>query len=514
MKACIPQPHQEIATLYFDNAIDGLAYCQALFDAQGFPSDFIFIQVNNGFEKLTGLKDAIGKKATDYLPGIKNSNPEMFEAYGRVVLTGKPERFETYLKTLAKWFLVTLYRIDKNFFMAAFEDITDRKETEKELENARKAASNVLEDLQFEKDKLAEAKAKDEALLESIGDAVFACDMKGQIKIFNKVAEQLTGFSAKEALGKHYLEIFQFVKENENKPDYDWIGEAISSNKTIKMPEHMVLIRKDGQRIAVADSAAPVKDGKGNPLGCVVVFRDFTHEREIEKAKTEFISIASHQLRTPVSGLNWLTEALENDSKELPAKQKRYVNDLSVFSKRLVKLLEDLLDFSKIELGTEVLTGKDKIEVRRHIGEFIIGMKLYADSKKHIINFIDNIGKPLNIKINKKLLDTVLQNLLSNAIDYSPANTAVTVTLDKNEHSIKILVSNQGPAIPKTEQSKIFQRFYRSESAKKIKPEGTGLGLYIFKTIVEGIGGKVGFESEPGKDTVFWFILPLEKTIN
>jgi hypothetical protein len=429
-------------------------------------------------------------------------------------LTGKPERFETLIKSLAKWFLVTVYRINKDFFLAAFQDITDRKQIEKDLENAKVAARNVLEDLQLEKDKLTVAKAKDEALLQSIGDAVFACDMTGKITLFNKIAEEITGVSAQEAIGSHYLEIVSFIKEGESESGHDWIAEAIKSNKATKMPDHMVLVRRDGRKIPVADSASPIKDSLGNLFGCIVVFRDFTHEREIEKTKTEFISIASHQLRTPVSGLNWLTEELEYDSKVLPAKQKGYVKNLSAYSKRLVKLLEDLLDFSKIELGTEVLTGKDKIEIRLFIQEFIKEMQLYADSKKHTINFIDSIGKPLTIKINKKLLNTVLQNLLSNAIDYSPVNTAVTVKLDKYEDSLKISVSNLGPAIPKIEQSKIFQRFYRSESARKIKTDGTGLGLYIFKTIIEKIGGKVGFESETGKETVFWFTMPLEKINN
>src|SRR3989344_1551971 len=154
----------------FDNTLDGLAYCQMFFDAQGNPVDFMYIEVNKNFEKLTGLKDAMGKKITELVPVIQTSNPELFEIYGRVSLTGKPEKFETYVNQLSRWFLVSVYSPKKGFFTAVFQNTTERKQAEKDLENAKIAARNVLSDLQKEREKLAEAKAKDEAIFASIGD--------------------------------------------------------------------------------------------------------------------------------------------------------------------------------------------------------------------------------------------------------------------------------------------------------------------------------------------------------
>lgn len=189
-----------------------------------------------------------------------------------------------------------------------------------------------------------------------------------------------------------------------------------------------------------------------------------------------------------------------------------------MLSKRLIGLVEDLLNVSRIQLKTPLMTETSPIDMAGFIEEFIKEIGPYANSKEHTIVFNKNISKPITLEINKKSLYNVLQNLVSNAIEYSPANTAVTINLEKMDSTgspqaggfIKTSISNKGPTIPKNEQSNIFQRFYRAESAKKMKANGTGLGLYIIKTIIEGMSGKVGFESEEGKDTVFWFTIPMK----
>ena len=235
--------------------------------------------------------------------------------------------------------------------------------------------------------------------------------------------------------------------------------------------------------------------------------------KEIEKAnraKTEFISIASHQLRTPVSALNWVTEALQFSDQNFTPKQQGYLKDLSMMVKRLIELVEDLLDFSRIQLKNPVVMEKHKIEIPGFIEEFIKEMDIYAAAKQHKIILKNEITEPLIIEANKRLFYNVLQNILSNAIDYSPENTAATINLEKIDNFIKISISNKGPIIPKDEKPHIFERFYRGESAKKMKITGTGLGLYVAKATVEELGGKIDFESVEGKDTMFWFTIPLK----
>ena len=505
----------------FDNILDGLAYCQMVFDEQGNPVDWIYIQVNKNFEKLTGLKNAEGKKVTELIPGIKTSNPELFETYGRVSLGGKPEKLKTYVEPLARWFVVSVFRPQKGFFVAIFQNITDEKQKDKDLNDAKAAAINVLEDLRAEKEALADARAKDEALLSSIGDGIIATDSDRKIILMNKVAEKLLGWEIDEAIGKLYDDIVLLEDEKgtfvlpENKPLQRAFTQGTTTTTTTTV---LYLLSKNKVKFPVAITVSPIiLDNK--IIGAVEVFRDITKEKEIERSKGEFISIASHQLRTPVSALNWLTEALQFNSQNLNPKQQIYVRDLSAQAKRLIELIEDLLDFSRIELKT-ALQEKHQIDISSFINKFVKEMEPYAASKKHTIILNVKIAGPLTIEINEKSLYNMFQNLVSNAIDYSPENTEVTVNLEKGDGFIKASVSNKGPAIPDDEKPRIFERFYRGESVRKMKQEGTGLGLYVVKAVAEELGGKVGFESptvvetlagkEEGKDTTFWFTIPLK----
>jgi len=179
-------------------------------------------------------------------------------------------------------------------------------------------------------------------------------------------------------------------------------------------------------------------------------------------------------------------------------------------ARRLIELVEDLLDFSRIQLKNPAVTEKHKIETPRFIEEFIREMETYAASKKHSIILKNEIAEPLVAEVNEKMLYNVLQNILSNAIDYSPENTAVTVVLEKVGDCLRVSISNKGPSIPKADQPHIFEKFFRAESAKQMKAGGTGLGLYVAKAIIEEAGGKIGFESPEGKDIVFWFTIPLK----
>jgi two-component system, sensor histidine kinase and response regulator len=124
----------------FENMLNGCAYCEMLCDDQERPIDFVYLAVNSAFERLTGLKDVVGKRVTTVIPGIKEASPELFETYGRVALTGKPERFEFDFKSMASWLSVSVYSIQKGFFVAAFDNITDRKRAEAELRAATRAA--------------------------------------------------------------------------------------------------------------------------------------------------------------------------------------------------------------------------------------------------------------------------------------------------------------------------------------------------------------------------------------
>jgi len=127
----------------FENLIDGLAYCQMLFDEQKHPIDFIYLDVNKNFEKLTGLKNVIGKKVTEVIPGIKESNPELLETYGRVALGGQSEKFEVYILELKTWFLVSVYGPKEEYFVVVFQNITEQKKHQMESEEVNKNLERI-----------------------------------------------------------------------------------------------------------------------------------------------------------------------------------------------------------------------------------------------------------------------------------------------------------------------------------------------------------------------------------
>lgn len=233
-------------------------------------------------------------------------------------------------------------------------------------------------------------------------------------------------------------------------------------------------------------------------------------ERRLDEAKSQLISIASDQLQTSLTALHRLIGSLQGtlNMNNADEKQKLYYDSITIATRRLVKLAEDLLSVSKIQ--PRFLKGEmEKLDVVKFINDFVESVEPYAVLNKHTVVFTkeDNLPK---VQIDSQMLYNVLQNLISNAINYSPDETAIIINASKEGDSmLKISVSNKGNPIPKEEQSRLFEKFYRAESTKKMKEEGTGLGLFIVKSLIESVGGKVSVESEEGKDTVFYFTVPL-----
>ena len=305
----------------------------------------------------------------------------------------------------------------------------------KDLENANIAIRNVIEDLNIKKSEIEIAKAKDEAILASIGDGVMACDVDGKIVLFNRIASELSGFSIKEALGKHYRQILSFVKEDTGQPSRDFIGQAIKEGKIMAMANHTMIIRKDGTKISVDDSAAPILDLAGKIIGCVVVFSDVTKEREINKAKTEFISLVSHQLRTPLTTISWYTEMILNgDVGQVVPSQKKYLEEIYKGDRRMINLVDTLLDVSRLEM--ETLVSELKLTNIVALAKSVLAeQKLNITRKKLIVtkNFSQDI--PI-LSIDLERLRIVFQNLLANAVEYTPTSGKIDfeISLDPPSH--------------------------------------------------------------------------------
>jgi len=398
---------------------------------------------------------------------------------------------------------------------ARTEELEEKKQS---LEKQQQAILNILEDIEEEKSNVNSEKDKIDAILNSIGDGVFVVDSLFRIFVFNKHAVSISGFSEDEIVGKVYNKVLNFVNERDGESRNEFVIRAMEGNKVLELPMYCGLKHKDGKTItAVAATASPLNDKNGNIIGCVVVFRDTTKERQIDKTKTEFVSLASHQLRTPLSTINWYAEMLlAGDAGKLTKNQKTYLNEIYTGNQRMVSLVNALLNTSRIELGTFAVNPKS-MDFVAEAQSVLKELEPEIQAKKLVVN--TEFAKLPKITADPDLIRIIFHNLFTNAVKYTPEGGKVDLSISMNNGSIEVQVSDSGYGIPKKQQDEIFTKLFRADNVKEKDTTGTGLGLYIVKSILDHSGGKIWFESptivektsagkEEGKGTTFYVTLP------
>lgn len=269
--------------------------------------------------------------------------------------------------------------------------------------------------------------------------------------------------------------------------------------------------RKNGEEYEAYISISPILSKEGNVEFFVAIERDITEEKQIEKMKTEFVSVASHQLKTPLTSISWLIEIFKKDKRgNLSKKQKEYLGDIYESSQRMTRLVTDLLNVSRLESGTLGIKPK-LIDFSALIRRVTKDHGLIAKPKSCEVVFREPRKKIKPVLLDESLMNQVVYNLVSNAMRYSRAGKCcVSIKLEKREEDCLLSVADNGIGIPKNAQDKIFIKFFRADNAQKMVTDGTGLGLYIAKMIVEMSGGKIWFKSEVDKGSTFYVSIPLE----
>jgi len=274
------------------------------------------------------------------------------------------------------------------------------------------------------------------------------------------------------------------------------------------MTNNTLLIRKDGKKIAVADSAAPLKDKGGSVVGSVVVFRDVTKEREIDHAKSEFVLLASHELRTPLSTVSWYVEMLlSGDVGTLKPDQKKYLDNVYSGNQRMIKLVSALLNTSRVELETFTITPKP-VYIQKVIDSICDDFK--DEIKKKSLHIEKQYDKKIpEIALDSKVIGLAFENVIGNAVKYTPAGGSIRLATKIDASQVLVTVADTGYGIPKDQQDKIFTKLFRGDNVRLKEADGTGLGMYLAKRIVEQFGGKIWFESEENKGSTFYISIPL-----
>ena len=393
--------------------------------------------------------------------------------------------------------------------------LLETQQNKKLLENAQANLLKTLQDTTLEKNRLDREKNTLETIINSIGDGLFVTDAEGRILRTNHRAHAMCGYTPGEIRNRHYREIFRF-RSGTPADEPQIIEQAIKSEVHKELPSGMVLIRKNGRKIPVVADATPLKDSQGKIFGCVGVIHDTSREEKLRETKDDFLTVAAHQLRTPLGTMKWNLEMLaRGDYGKIPVTIKRTLLELIDSDNHMIKLVNGLLNVSRIDRGF-IKEDPQPTDVREIISKVCTDMKNEA-AKKVVAITVDpsSSGEDTpRILIDRDRLRMVIENLVGNAIKYNQKHGTISISVIRKAKKIEISIADSGIGIPRKDYDRIFSKFYRAENAVKATPDGTGLGLFVVASYVKGWGGTLAFTSTVNKGSKFVITLPLDPKVH
>ncbi len=385
----------------------------------------------------------------------------------------------------------------------------EKEDTKRKLEVTAKKLKISYETLErkvLERTKdLEQLRAKDEAILASIGDGIVVADTAGKITYVNHAFKDMVGWTTEEVLGKHIVKV---VPREDEQGDVVLFKERIltrvlSGEKVIAdLTKPFYYIRKDKSRFPASSIVTSiVLDGK--KVGIVEAFRDITKEKESDRMKTEFMSLASHQLRTPLTEIRWALSLLKRES--LGEEQMKVVKVAYEAAVHMAEIIKKMLMISRLE-EDEVEPRFSNVFLLSAIEKVARLAEMRRQRKGQVLTV--NCTADLCVRTDELLFTEILSNLLSNAYKYTPQGGSIRVDAKKDGEKIRIDVTDTGYGIPLAEQGRIAEKFFRASNIAKRDESGTGIGLYMVYSTAKLIGGSISFVSVENKGTTFSLVFP------
>lgn len=358
-------------------------------------------------------------------------------------------------------------------------------------------------------------KAMDEAIIASIGDGLIATDKQGKIILINPVAEKMLLLNSADILGKDYIETVPATDINgylipaEKRP----INLVLETGQTFTNHAVNSYVRADGTRFPAAITTSPIIY-EGKTIGAIISFRDSTREREIDAMKSNFLSVAAHQLRTPLGTIRWNLEMIiAKDFGPVPAQLLPTIQQIYDANIRMITLVNDLLNVARID-ELRVQDNPQVTNIEEVIAKILLEKKGEIDSKNLMVSFIPTRYTIFNVMIDRKRLVEILENMITNAIKYNIVNGSINIKVENIENYLKITFSDTGIGITKNDVPKITSKFFRASNAVRSETEGSGLGLFVVKSYLEDWGGKLEFSSKEGMGSTFIIYLPQKPQVH
>ncbi len=487
-------------------------------------SDGFVIESSKKFRSFTGLSSLkkieeiiLEKKDfNDFLEGLKRGE---IEKSGRFTLTKGGQKplpvkiVGDFRKSRERWILFVFSIIEeRDEVIQAKNRLKEKKEElkkkTKQMEDSRSALLNILEDVDKSYKDAERERKKTFKIIHNLIDGMVFFNEKNLLELINPKAEEFFDIKGRDIIGRSLKDLKSF-------PTLKPLIEII----TDKQGALRVLFREElkiNNDFFLEITTIKIDDKEG--VGVLVHIHDITREKRIERIKSEFVSVAAHQLRTPLSGIKWtlgtFLEEIEDGDLRLDEDREDLIMKAYKANERMVTLVNDLLNVSRIEEGRYIYD-PEVVNLYEVLKPIIEDYEEIISKNENLELKINKVNSSLpDVEIDPEKIEIVVQNFLDNAIKYTDeGEITLSVSVVKGK-KIRVSVQDDGVGVPEEQQERLFDKFFRAENVVRKDTEGSGLGLFISKNIIEAHNGEIGFHSTSGEGSVFYFTLPFAKSDN